>query len=110
VTERDDSPFWNYCRTMEVPESLAHRLELFRSNGRIFRENNFELFFDGSWSQVMTGQRLMPEGYHPIVDLMSDDELKRFLNSIAIKHSKTVAAYPGHQDFLDSYCRADTPD
>ena len=110
VTERDDSPFWNYCRTMEVPESLAHRLELFHSNGRIFRENNFELFFDGSWSQVMTGQRLMPDGYHPIVDLMSADELMRFLNSIATKHAKTVAAYPSHQDFLGHYCRADSPD
>ena len=58
----------------------------------------------------MTGQRLIPEGYHPIVDLMSDDELKRFLNSIAMTHSKTVAAYPSHQDFLNDYCRADSPD
>ena len=110
VTERDDSPFWNYCRTMEVPDSLAHRLELFRSNGRIFRENNFELFFDGSWSQVMTGQRLMPEGYHPIVDLMSAEELTKFLNSIAMTHVKTVATYPSHQEFLNGYCRADSPD
>jgi len=110
VTERDDSPFWDYCRTMEVPESLAHRLELFRSNGRIFRENNFELFFDGSWSQVMTGQRFIPEGYHPIVDLMSDDELRNFLNNIASKTVKTVASYPSHQEFIDSYCRAASPD
>lgn len=55
VTDRDDSPCWNYRRTMDVPESLPGRLELFRSIGRIFREH-FELFFDGSWSQVMTGQ------------------------------------------------------
>lgn len=110
VTERDDSPFWTYCRTMEVPETLAHRLELFRSNGRIFRENSLELFFDGSWSQVMTGQRLIPEGYHPIVDVMSAEELRNFLNNIASTHVKTVADYPGHQAFIDGYCKAPSPD
>ncbi|MGB5345920.1 MAG: tryptophan halogenase family protein [Woeseia sp.] len=109
VTERDDSPFWNYCRTMSIPDSLARRLNLFRSNGRIFREN-FELFFDGSWSQVMTGQRLIPEGYHPIVDLMSGEELRSFLNNITSMHNKTVAGYPSHQDFLANYCRAGNPD
>lgn len=109
VTERDDTPFWDYCRTMEVPESLSRRLELFRSNGRIFREN-FELFFDGSWSQVMTGQRLIPEGYHPIVDLMSASELRNFLNNIGAKSVKTVSAYPSHQEFIDKYCRAASPD
>ncbi|MBT8089188.1 MAG: tryptophan 7-halogenase [Gammaproteobacteria bacterium] len=109
VTERDDSPFWNYCRTMNIPESLSRRLDLFRSNGRIFREN-FELFFDGSWSQVMTGQRFMPDGYHPIVDLMSADELRNFLNNIAAENVKTVSTYPSHQEFIDSYCKAASPD
>ena len=109
VTERDDSPFWNYCRTMDIPDSLSHRLELYKSNGRIFRED-FELFFDGSWSQVMTGQRLMPKGYHPIVDMMSDDELKNLLTGIRAQHTKTAAGYVSHEEFLDSYCRAQSPD
>ncbi len=109
VTQRDDSPFWNYCRTMDVPETLSRRLELFRSNGRIFREN-FELFFDGSWSQVMTGQRLLPEGYHPIVDMMTNDELRKLLKDIQVSHTNTVAGYPSHQAFLDEYCKAASPD
>jgi tryptophan halogenase len=109
VTERDDSPFWDYCRTMDAPESLRRRLKLFESNGRIFREN-FELFFDGSWSQVMTGQRFLPRGYHPIVDLMSADELRKFMNEIAATSVKTVSAYPSHQEFIDSYCKAASPD
>ena len=106
ATERDDSPFWNYCRTMEVPETLSRRMKLFLSNGRIFREN-FELFFDGSWSQVMTGQRLIPDGYHPIVDLMTIDELRTFLLNIKTVHTKTVSRYKSHQEFIDEYCRAD---
>ena len=94
---------------MDVPKPLSRRLKLFRSNGRIFREN-FELFFDGSWSQVMTGQRLLSEGYHPIVDMMSNDELRRFMKDIQVSHMKTVARYPSHQEFLDEYCKAASPD
>lgn len=109
VTERDDSQFWNYCRTMDVPESLSRRLDLFRSNGRIFREN-FELFFDGSWSQVMTGQRLMPESYHPIVDVMTTDELRALLKSIKTTHMNAVSNYSSHQLFIDRYCKAESLD
>ena len=31
ATERDDAPIWNYCRTMDIPDSLAHKMELFRA-------------------------------------------------------------------------------
>jgi tryptophan halogenase len=43
VTEREDTPFWRYCRNMEIPASLAHRIALFRQTGRVFRVPN-ELF------------------------------------------------------------------
>ena len=38
-----------------------------------------ELFGENSWVQVMLGQGLVPEQYHPIVDMMSEEELKGFL-------------------------------
>ncbi len=108
VTQRTDSPFWNLCRTMEVPESLARRIELFRSNGRIFREGH-ELFFDGSWTRVMTGQGLMPEGYHPICDMMSEAELADFLSSIAAGHKNAISQIGSHEEFLQQYCPAAEP-
>jgi tryptophan halogenase len=37
LTERTDSPFWDHCRTMPIPDSLAHRIALFRDNGHVFR-------------------------------------------------------------------------
>ena len=105
VTQRNDSPFWNFCRTMEVPESLSRRIELFQTNGRIFREGH-ELFFDGSWTRVMTGQGLMPRGYHPIVDMMSDQELNAFLRDIKGSHKNAVSRMGSHQEFLGKYCPA----
>jgi tryptophan halogenase len=53
---------------------------------------------------------LIPAGYHPIVDVMSADELRKFMNNIAAKYVKTVAGYPSHQEFIDQYCKAASPD
>ncbi|MBR9909654.1 MAG: tryptophan 7-halogenase [Gammaproteobacteria bacterium] len=109
VTQRNDSPFWNYCRTMDAPESLTRRIELFLSNGRIFREGH-ELFFDGSWSRVMTGQGLMPKGYHPIVDIMAEPELDALLSDIKTTHARVVERLGSHQDFINRYCKAEAND
>ena len=51
ATERDDTPFWDYCRTLPPPDGLADKLDMFRANGRIFREHE-ELFTETSWLAV----------------------------------------------------------
>ena len=105
VTERDDSDFWRQCRTMEVPESLQHRIELFRQSGRVFKVPT-ELFGENSWIQVMLGQGLIPEQYHPIVNMMSDEELERFLGGLHESVEKLVGQLPEHEQFINHYCRA----
>ena len=81
VTRRQDTPFWRACRAMEIPDTLRHRLELFRETGRVFRVPN-ELFAENSWIQVMLGQGIEPQQHHPVADLMGDEELSRFLDGI----------------------------
>ncbi len=105
VTKRTDSPFWRHCRSMEIPESLTHRIELFKQTGRVFKVPG-ELFGENSWIQVMLGQGLMPEQYHPIVNMMSDEELERFLTGIHGAAQKLVSQLPEHQRFIDYYCKA----
>ena len=105
VTNRTDSPFWQYCRSMDVPESLKHRIDLFRETGRVFRMPN-ELFAENSWLQVMLGQGIEPEQYHPVVNVMSDSELDHFLGEIKKYVDTTVTNMPTHQQYIDQYCRA----
>ena len=105
VTNREDTPFWKMCREMDVPDSLKHRIELFKQAGRVFKVP-LELFGENSWIQVMLGQGVTPEQYHPIVNMMSDDELEKFLTGIHEAVRKMVGQLPEHQRFIDYYCKA----
>ena len=105
VTDRTDTAFWRHCRTMDIPDSLRHRIELFRQAGRVFKVPT-ELFGENSWIQVMLGQGLLPEQYHPIVNMMSDDELTKFLSGIHGAVGSFVNQLPEHQRFIDHYCKA----
>ncbi len=99
ATDRDDSAFWNYCRTLEPPDGLREKLAMFRSNGRIIREHQ-ELFTETSWLSVMSGQGIEPRGYHPIADLLSDEETLQRLQHIAQVIDQTADSMPMQDDFL----------
>ena len=105
ATERDDSEFWNYCRTMPVPDTLQRKIDLFCSNGRVFRDPQ-DLFAEPSWLQVMVGQRLAPQGYHPFADLRSDGEVEAYVRNVADVIAKCVKAMPTQAEFIAAHCAA----
>jgi tryptophan 7-halogenase len=105
ATERDDSEFWNYCRTMPIPDTLQRKIDLFRSNGRIFRDLQ-ELFVEPSWLQVMIGQRIVPRGYHPFADLRPEAEVEAYVANVAQVIAKCVKAMPTQADFIAANCAA----
>lgn len=106
ATERNDSDFWNYCRTMDVPESLTQKIEQFKKNGRIYRNNN-EMFNDLSWFEVMYGQGIRPEAYHPLVDRMPLEEIARRLESVKRVIDKSVDYMPTHAQYIAENCKAE---
>ncbi|MCW5580879.1 MAG: tryptophan 7-halogenase, partial [Luteimonas sp.] len=64
LSNRRDSPYWEYLAEMTLPPSLQHRIDLFRETGSVFHVPG-ELFGANSWVQVMMGQGVMPRRYHP---------------------------------------------
>ncbi|MBT8047705.1 MAG: tryptophan 7-halogenase [Xanthomonadales bacterium] len=103
VTERRDSPYWVDCSEMSIPDHLAHKIELFRSNARAFRDNT-EMFLERSWAAVMLGQGVEPAGYHPFVDNLTDDQLRGLMDQVKNKIAGVVVKSPSHRDFLQQYC------
>jgi tryptophan halogenase len=108
LTNRRDTPYWRDIAAMDIPATLKHRIALFRETGRVFRMPD-ELFAENSWIQVMMGQGVMPQQYHPVADVMSGPDLTRFLGDIRSNVDNTVRQLPAHMDYLRGYCPAPVP-
>jgi tryptophan halogenase len=99
ATERNDTAFWDYCRTLDPPEGLAYKLDMFRANGRIFREHE-ELFTETSWVSVMVGQGIEAGGYHPVADTLPDAETLKRLAHIREVVAGAARLMPTQAEFL----------
>ncbi|ESQ91152.1 tryptophan halogenase [Asticcacaulis benevestitus DSM 16100 = ATCC BAA-896] len=103
VTERAETPFWAYCKHMDVPDSLRARLESFeRHNQSLVKAD--ELFKEASWFAVLAGQGLMPKSYHPIADLIAEDEFRWRMDRVKEGTAGLANAMPGHEAYIAKAC------
>ena len=105
VTNRRDTPFWREAAGMAIPDSLRHRIDLFRDTARVFRIPN-ELFAENSWIQVMLGQGITPHGWHPVTRLMPDEEMNGFLEGIRTGVDRALRQLAPHGRYLETWCPA----
>lgn len=105
ATSRDDSEFWNYCRTMSVPDSLTEKIELFRMNGQIFREED-ELFTETSWAAVMMGQGISMGGHSAVADTLDAAATQKEFDEMEQSIRYVVQNMPSHGDYVSRYCPA----
>jgi len=106
ATERADTPFWNHVRTMDVPETLQRKIDLWMANARIFREDE-ELFAEESWIQVFLGQGMIPRAYDPLVNIKSEAQIAQYLGNIQAVIGKCVKVMPSHAEFVAKTCPAE---
>lgn len=99
LNNRTDSKFWRDCQRMEIPDSLQHKMAVFKASGLVFREND-ELFTKIAWQQVLIGQGLIPEDYHRSADQLSAAELKEMLDTLKEIVTKTANQIPLHKDYI----------
>jgi tryptophan halogenase len=105
VTDREDTPFWAYCKNMSVPDSLTERMTLFKTRGEAMPAST-ELFKETNWFAIMYNQGLIPEDYHPVADVISEDELKLRLSKIRTGIQDRVNSMTMHQQFIEQNCAA----
>ena len=84
---------------MDIPDTLAHRIDLFKSSGKVFKEGD-ELFHEIAWQQVMIGQRLVPEDYHPLAHSITRDQLEGLFRDLRSLIGSAVEKLPSHDAFL----------
>jgi tryptophan 7-halogenase len=94
------SPFWEDLRSnARWPESLIHRVELFRETGKL-------AFYEADpvrahqWIQWMTNFGVWPRRCDPLIADWSAEELKRRMDQVARTIKAEVAHMPKHDDLL----------
>jgi tryptophan halogenase len=102
ATQRSDSEFWNHCRTMPIPDTLAQKLEMFRSCGRLLKRDH-DFFQDASWLAVMLGQGVEAASYDPLTESIRPLELDRVLRSMRATIAKASAEMSSHARFISQY-------
>lgn len=105
ATERDDSEFWRYCKHMAIPDSLQHKIELFRSAGVIgsYRKGLFQI---PSWLTVYLGQGIVPRTIDPRLAAANPAQLAQELQGLKRFIQTQVAAMPSHARSLHSLVQA----
>lgn len=98
ATERDDTDFWNYCRTMSKPDGLDHKMDLFRNTGHVVQYTE-GLFLKASWLAVYLGQGVEPDNY----DL---EKLSQYFASMHSHIAKTAQSLPSHEQSVAKHCAA----
>ena len=102
ANQREGEPYWDRLRAMRVPEELQHKIDMFRASGRI--HSSFDELFDArAWIQVLLGQNVMPETWHPIADMLPEKRLREFLDGLERAHMQDVSRMPDHGAFVAKF-------
>ncbi|NQZ22800.1 MAG: tryptophan 7-halogenase [Colwellia sp.] len=100
---RTDSPMWQHCRDLAIPQTLTDKIAAFKSKGDIIRYP-WEIFGKDSWLAIFDGLDFKADAYDKSIDKFSiellSNELKKMRNGIKTNAENTQT----HSDFLKQYC------
>jgi len=99
VASRREGEFWEAARRVDLPDSLAHSLALFRERGRLpFYEE--ETFSRDSWLAVLFGQGVFPGRVDPMADSVPVEAAGRAMSRLREMIAKAVPELPTHEAYL----------
>ncbi|GHF01494.1 tryptophan halogenase family protein [Thalassotalea profundi] len=105
TSTRSDSKFWQWCQTMEIPETLKEKIHLFKERG-VVEDIPGQFFSSDSWYSILEGMKIRPKKYHPLLDAFHSENLANTLNENVSTIRDTVLKMPKHYDYIQSHCQA----
>jgi tryptophan 7-halogenase len=99
TTQRDDTPFWQHCKNLPLPDTLRERIELFKAHGSM-REGVDELFRASSWQSVFEGMGIRPASPNPRVENLDYAQIEQTLKNAKAAIAGMVEHLPTHEQFL----------
>ena len=104
LTQRQDSDLWRYVSAMDIPDTLALKIEHFRRHGRLL-SRDLDLFAPDSWLAVHIGQNNHPEGLDPVLAYRGVDA-RDYLGQLRAAMAAEAARLPAHGAVLAQHCTA----
>ena len=99
LTARRDSQLWRDVTSMDLPDTLAFRLHVWRQTG-VLRQYGEEGFEPASWLAIHSGNGNWPEHLDPVFNEVPLDEARQALRQRRDQIAAMVATMPLHEDYL----------
>lgn len=101
TAQRNDTDFWQLCKSLPLPDSLQEQLALFEKRGEL-SEKSSAFFTSDSWYSILEGMNIRPKTYHPLIDAFSVAGLQSTLQDNIRSINNSVMRMPSHQVFIDA--------
>ena len=105
LTQRTDTEFWRYCQAMEIPTSLQHKIELFKSCGHILQHEP-EAFEKSSWLSIYHGFDVTPARTDNRIAHIKDTDIQHQLEKIKQSLAQAGKNAMLHAEFIRKHCTA----
>jgi tryptophan halogenase len=105
LNARHGEPFWDHCRSIEVPEALALKIEVFRSRGHAVI-HEADSFLDPSWISMFHGLGVTPAAHDPLADQLDISEVRDLLAERRSFLLRAVQSMPTQAAFVAKHCQA----
>ncbi|GAA6139706.1 tryptophan 7-halogenase [Arenicella sp. 4NH20-0111] len=99
LSKRKDTDFWRDITSIVIPDTLQHKVDVFKSKGYLVCYDQ-EPFERASWLSVLTGMGVQQSGIDSRANGLSDAEVSAFLSVTSSKVAAQIERVPLHKDFL----------
>ena len=99
ANNRAGGDLWRYCRDMTLPDSLAHKIALYRAHGTIV-EYASESFFEPSWVCMYANFGIEAQSWDPLTNLLQIEDLRDVTRRLRADIAAIAAEGTVHREFL----------
>lgn len=104
LSQRSD-PLWKACREMAIPDSLRHKLDVWRASGQVALLES-EAYMEPSWVAILLGNGAIPQSYDVTANFHPLEQISKGLKMRREEVFRSAKAVISHQGFIDRNCKA----
>lgn len=106
LSQRDDSEFWRYIQTIQLPETLDQKIKLFKRRGHLIKFEG-ESFEDPSWLSMYTGFGITPDVEDIKLEQLPMADIEMQVQKIEQVVGEATEHSLSHAAFIAKFCAAE---